>query len=65
MHLFHRLWSMTQSLGVPETLGIPETLGNVMAQRRAAAATAITIGVGYAFIPIAAPAGFHESAPAT
>jgi succinate dehydrogenase / fumarate reductase cytochrome b subunit len=59
MHLFHGRWSMLQSLGALETLG------NVTAKSRTAAAIAITIGAGYASIPVAVLAGFLDHAAAT
>jgi succinate dehydrogenase / fumarate reductase cytochrome b subunit len=59
MHLFHGLWSMLQSLGALETPG------NVTAKRRTAAAIAITIGAGYASIPVAVLPGFLDHAATT
>lgn len=46
-HLFHGLWSLTQSLGVTNPL-LSER-----GRRRVAATIAIAIGVGYASIPLA------------
>ncbi len=54
IHLFHGLWSLTQSLG-----GAMPFL-DVAGRRRLAAAIAIAIGVGYASIPLAVLTGFLD-----
>lgn len=54
MHLFHGLWSLTQSLGVSTTL-LDEA-----AKRRLAATIAILIGIGYASIPLAVLSGILD-----
>lgn len=55
-HLFHGLWSLTQSLGTSMTQ-ISET-----ARRRTAAAIAVAIGIGYASMPIAVLTGILDYA---
>ena len=47
VHLFHGLWSLAQSVGAGSRLLDQE------GKRRAAAAVAVTIGTGYASIPLA------------
>lgn len=56
MHLFHGLWSLTQSIGVSSGL-----LGEV-GRRRLAAGIAIAIGLGYASMPLAVLTGILDYA---
>ncbi len=51
VHLYHGLWSASQ------TMGVTSPWFSQRIRRRIAAATAITIGLGYASIPIAVLAG--------
>ncbi len=57
-HLFHGLWSLTQTLGTRSSVLDERT------KRRAAATIAMAIGLGYASIPIAVITGLlgHSSA---
>lgn len=59
MHLFHGLWSLTQ------TLGTRSLFLNEQHKRRAAAAISVAIGLGYASIPLAVVTGLldHFGAP--
>ena len=54
IHLFHGLWSLTQSVGTTSSLF------SLQDRRRAAAALSIAIGLGYASIPLAVLAGFLD-----
>ena len=58
LHLFHGLWSLFQSLG------LSHPWLSVAVRRRAAATTAIAVGLGYASIPIAVLARILEHEPA-